>query len=360
MGKLSDVQLRHWVKAGKPITGAADGDGLTFTLSAKGAARWVFRFRYGAKQRELTLGRYPDFGVKEARKLATEARNRVHHGVDVARQKQLEKAAHAAAGTVKELCDQYFERMVAGKIKRPEMIRAMFDNDLIKVLGHLRIAEVKPMDVDRLIKSIVDRGAPIMANRTLQITKSLFDFAVRRHWVEQNPAAAFRRADAGGEEKARERALSDAEIAKLFAAFEQAGSKFRLYALAVRLLLLTAVRKTELIAAPWVEFDLAGGLWVLPKDRTKTKREFTIPLPAAAIGWLNEIKRLFPASDYVLPSGVQAPAHDGEVDSREGIAHPGPGQGSGKGGSVAGKGGRQGGVRAGGALGRTGSAEGSG
>lgn len=102
VGKLSDVQLRHWVKAGKPITGAADGDGLTFTLSAKGAARWVFRFRYGAKQRELTLGRYPDFGVKEARKLATEARNRVHHGVDVARQKQLEKAAHAAAGGRRE------------------------------------------------------------------------------------------------------------------------------------------------------------------------------------------------------------------------------------------------------------------
>ena len=295
------MQLRHWVKAGKPIAGAADGDGLTFTLSVKGAATWVFRYRFGAKQRELTLGRYPDFGVKEARKLATEARFRLHHGADVARQKQLEKAAQAAAGTVKELCDEYFERMVAGKIKRPEMIRAMFDNDLIRVLGHLRIAEVKPIDVDRLIKSIVDRGAPIMANRTLQITKSLFDFAVRRHWVEQNPAAAFRRADAGGEEKARERALSEAEIVKLFAAFEQEGSKFRLYALAVRLLLLTAVRKTELIAAPWVEFDLEGGLWVLPKDRTKTKREFTIPLPAAAIGWLNEIKRFSPASEYVFP-----------------------------------------------------------
>ncbi|BBL76801.1 Arm DNA-binding domain-containing protein [Methylomagnum ishizawai] len=59
MGKLTDVQIRNWVKAGKSIA-RADGGGLTFTLSAKGTAAWVLRYRFGGGVRELTLGRYPD------------------------------------------------------------------------------------------------------------------------------------------------------------------------------------------------------------------------------------------------------------------------------------------------------------
>ena len=64
--KLSDVQIRRWIKAGAPVA-KADGDGLTFTLSTGGTAAWVLRYRYGGKPRELTLGRYPDKSLTEAR-----------------------------------------------------------------------------------------------------------------------------------------------------------------------------------------------------------------------------------------------------------------------------------------------------
>ena len=72
MGKLTDIQIRNWTKAGKSIS-KADGNGLTFTLSAKGTASWILRYRtVGAKsQKETTLGRYPDISLAEARKIAT-------------------------------------------------------------------------------------------------------------------------------------------------------------------------------------------------------------------------------------------------------------------------------------------------
>ena len=69
MGKLTDLQIRKWIKAGEPVA-KADGDGLTFTLSAKGTAAWVLRYRFGGKGRELTLGRYPDLTLAKARELA--------------------------------------------------------------------------------------------------------------------------------------------------------------------------------------------------------------------------------------------------------------------------------------------------
>ncbi len=71
---------------------------------------------------------------------------------------------------------------------------------------------------------------------------------------------------------------------------------------AVRLLLLLAVRKEELVAAPWSEFDLEGGIWHLPEERTKTNAAIDIPLPALALETLGELKRLACGSGYVFPA----------------------------------------------------------
>ncbi len=87
MGTLTDVQIRNWIKARAPIA-KSDGAGLTFTLSASGTASWILRYRLHGKQRELTLGRYPDTTLSDARKLATAKRAAVQQGTDVAREKQ--------------------------------------------------------------------------------------------------------------------------------------------------------------------------------------------------------------------------------------------------------------------------------
>ncbi|MDA0784944.1 MAG: Arm DNA-binding domain-containing protein, partial [Proteobacteria bacterium] len=87
MGTLTDVRIRSWIKAGTPVA-RADGGGLTFTLSAKGTAAWVLRYRFDGKPRELTIGRYPDITLAKARELATEARAKIQQGADVARDKQ--------------------------------------------------------------------------------------------------------------------------------------------------------------------------------------------------------------------------------------------------------------------------------
>lgn len=305
MNKLKDMEIQAWIRAGKPIAGRSDGGGLTFTLSARGLASWVFRYRLGGKQRELTIGNYPSISLKAARILADEARTRVKKDkVDVAREKQEQLMALATAGTVKELCIEFYERTVLGRVKRPDIVKEMLDKNIVPKLGRLRITEVKPLDIDGMIMAIVDRGAPVMANRVLATTKAVFNYAIRHHWIEQNPAAAFSRKDAGGEECGRKRALSDGELVKLFQAIRDAGPVFRIYELAMKLLLTTAVRVSELIEAAWSEFELESGepVWRLPAARTKTDNGFTIPLPAAAVEWLREIKRTSITSDYVFPA----------------------------------------------------------
>ncbi len=94
--KLSDVQIRKWIKAGKPVA-KSDGDGLTFTLSTAGTAAWVLRYRFGGKARELTLGRYPDKSLNQAREDARRERAKIQDGIDVAREKQKASVQRAAA-----------------------------------------------------------------------------------------------------------------------------------------------------------------------------------------------------------------------------------------------------------------------
>jgi integrase len=113
--------------------------------------------------------------------------------------------------------------------------------------------------------------------------KRMFAYARKRHLLSSNPAADFNTSDAGGSEQPRDRTLSMHEIGILFAAIETAETLGRDNELAIKLLLLLGVRKMELLAAQWTEFDLEAKTWRLPVGRSKTNMALNIPLPRLAV-----------------------------------------------------------------------------
>jgi hypothetical protein len=137
LGKLTNVQIRNWIKAADPVA-KADGDGLTFTLSAKGTAAWVLRYRFVGKARELTIGRYPDITLSKARELAAEARVQIQQGRDVAREKQKATIQRAAAKTLRKLTADYiskaFPHLAANTI---EQRRHHIEGVILPKLGRL-------------------------------------------------------------------------------------------------------------------------------------------------------------------------------------------------------------------------------
>ncbi|MHB8455364.1 MAG: tyrosine-type recombinase/integrase, partial [Acidiferrobacterales bacterium] len=189
-----------------------------------------------------------------------------------------------------------------GRWKHPNIVRSRIEKDIKPQIGRLHLSEVRPMHVDELLKSVLKRGAPTVANDVLRWTRRIFDYAVKRHMIEYNPAAAFSLSDAGGKETQRTRALSRNELVKFLAAMREAKGFSRENELTLKLLLLLAVRKGELIAARWGEFDLKAGIWHLPSTRTKTGAALDIPLPAVAVEWLEELHRMSGPSAWVLPA----------------------------------------------------------
>lgn len=129
--KLKPVQIQHWVRAAqsgeipsiKDIkTGAviqlryplaiSDGDGLIFTLSRTATATWILRYRHGGRQKELTIGNYPDITLAEARRLAREKRAEIDRGGDPAAEKRKATAAAFQDWNVRELIQDYREKVL--------------------------------------------------------------------------------------------------------------------------------------------------------------------------------------------------------------------------------------------------------
>lgn len=310
MGKLSDIQIRNWIRSGERFEQRADGEGLYLRFRAADAVpSWLFRYRFAGKQRIMMIGNYSNLSLSDARKEAKRLSAQVALGADVAAEKQARKAdavakleADARAVTVAALADEYFERMIVGRWKHPNIVRSRIEKDIKPAIGKLKVDAVRPADIDALLQKVVKRGAPTVANDVLRWVRRMFDYAIKRHLCEYNPAGAFDLADAGGKEEARERALSRAELVTFLRAMGEAKGFSRENELAVKLLLLLAVRKQELTAARWEEFDLDAAVWHLPGERTKTGAAISIPLPSIAVDWLRELHRLACGSDYVFPA----------------------------------------------------------
>jgi integrase len=117
-----------------------------------------------------------------------------------------------------------------------------------------------------------------LANDLLRSLKRIFDYGVTSHYLSYSPASAFRSQDAGGKALSRERALSFKE-----AAIKNAPHFAKENEIAVRLLLLLGVRKMELLAASWDEFDLDAGEWNIPALRSRNERAVRVPLSATAV-----------------------------------------------------------------------------
>ena len=320
MGKLTDIQLRGWVRASKPVA-KADGDGLTFTLSAKGTASWILRYRFGGKPRELTLGRYPDIPLVDARALAAETRAKIQKGADVARDKQKLLIERAVAKSLRDLGNDYMTKVFPTLAENTQKQRRRHIEKLIfPKLGSLAAKEVTTGDVVALIEG-VGKNSINVAELVLTAVSEMFKHGIGRHVVTHNPCAGLSiSAICGKPEPKRQRLmLNENELRAILPALPDIGKQNEL---AAKIQLATCVRLGELAKAEWQHVDLEGtakwnqpdgepiegygAKWLIPLSNQKTaktsKRNFVIPLAPAVVEWFKELQDLACGSRYVLPA----------------------------------------------------------
>jgi integrase len=156
------------------------------------------------------------------------------------------------------------------------------------------------------LDKIVDRGAPVTANRVYSLLKQMFAWAAAKDIIPAYPMLGMERP--GGDEKPRKRALSEDEI-RAFWSKLGAAEMHEATRLALKLLLVTAQRRGEVTGAKWSEFDLEAKTWTIPVARLKSshsRREsiepHAVPLSPLALELLRELQVLTGNGTYVLPA----------------------------------------------------------
>lgn len=301
MGSLNDVQIRHWIKAGKAIA-KSDGDGLTFTLSANGTATWILRYRFAGSQREKTIGRFPDIALKKARELASVDRVRIQQGIDVGREKQVEKHNQIRAITVKQLIVDYQDKVLPGLaastgVSHRQKLRMYVQ----PVIGHLAVRDVSGADMVDLLER-VNAKYPKQVKEVLSVATMMFAHAQAKKIIEASPTFGISHKSITGQAGVSNRSrimLTDAEIKVLLPSLAQVN---RPVEYATRIMLSTAVRVQALTLAEWKHIDFEKAEWFIPAgEGRKSSKPFTVPLTPQVVGYFREMKKIAENSNFVLP-----------------------------------------------------------
>lgn len=274
-----------------------DVPGLALRVTEHGAKSWTLLYRHRGRLRRLTLGDIDALTLAQARERARDERHAVSKGEDPATTKQDGKKAQ----TISELADLYIEKWAKPRKRSWKADRNLIDRKLLPKWRHRAIVDITRQDVRQLIEGVADAGAPIVANRVAALVSKLFAFALDRDLVTVSPAVRIPRP---GQERARDRVLSEDELRALWAAWDALPAPMAAF---YRLRLLTAQRGGEVAAMRWADVDLEAGWWTIPATVAKNKLAHRVPLNANALRILADMyATVHKDNEYVLGAHERA------------------------------------------------------
>lgn len=310
----TDVTLRN-IKPTDATFRLNDGDGLYLLIKPNGAKWWRLDYSIGGKRKTLSIGVYPDTGLKAARDKADEARQLVAAGTDPSDVRKASKAQQAkaleadrriadglpAVDSFEEVGREWFGKFsVEWAVSHADKIIRRLERDIFPWIGKRPIAGINAPELLSVLRRIEERGAVETAHRAHQNCGQIFRYAIATGRAERDPTPDLRGA-LPAVKQTHHAAITDPKaIGELLRAIDGYQGYF-VTKCALRLAPLVFVRPGELRKAEWVEIDLDKGEWNIPAARMKMREPHLVPLSTQAVEILQELHALTSHGRYVFP-----------------------------------------------------------
>lgn len=298
---LTDTAIRKAKPADKPFK-LFDEKGLFLLVTPTGGGKWWrLKYRYGGKEKLLSLGTYPDVSLKEARARRDEARKLLADGVDPGEHRKEQRAAKAerTSNNFEAVSREWFAKHSPNwaSTHADKIIRRL-EADIFPWLGAKPIAEITAPMVLSCLRRIESRGALDTAHRALQNCGQVFRYAVATGRAERDPCGDLKGALPPAK-PGHFAALTEPDaVAKLLRAIDDVSGTF-VVRCALGLAPLVFVRPGELRTMRWEEVDFGRAEWRYTASKTQT--DHLVSLSTQAVAILKELQPLTGRNEYVFP-----------------------------------------------------------
>ncbi len=299
---LSDAAIR----AAKP--GAAqfklyDEGGLFMIVKPSGGKLWRLKYRHVGKEQQLTIGRYPDVGLKDAREKRDQARKLIAAGANPAFEKKRAAVAASvgAANTFAAVAEELIAKRDREGLKDVTTGKTRWLLSLLAAeIGQRPVAEIEPYELLDVLKKVETSGRLETSKRLLAFASRVFRYAVATARANRNVAADLQGALVAPKVKHHAAIIDPIAVGALLRAIEDFdGQPVTMWAL--RLAPHVFARPGELRQAEWAEIDLGAAVWRIPGRRMKMKKEHVVPLSMQAVAILTEARGLTGGGRFVFP-----------------------------------------------------------
>lgn len=299
--KLNDPIIRNARPREKAFK-LADGGGMYLEVTPSGSKLWRLKYRFGGKEKRLSLGIYPEVSLRDARAKRNELRRQLAEGSDpsVVRRVAQAEAIVRSENTFEVVARRWYAMKLPGWAPvHAERVLSRLERDVFPMVGTLPVDEITPRLLLLAIRKIEARGVVETAHRALQDCGQVFRYAIAEGLLQSDPSRDLRGALPPVKSK-HFSAVTDAKGAKriLQAIYGYEGSA--IVRAALRFAPLTFVRPGELRSAKWADIDLDLAEWRFTVSKTNTAH--IVPLSSQALQVLKDLHPVTGHGTYVFPN----------------------------------------------------------
>lgn len=298
---LTNAQVKS-LKAKDRLYKISDEKGLVLEITSKGSKRWRLRYRFGGKEKLLSLGIYPDVSLKEARRKRDELRGQLAEGRDPSALRKAQKNNQGSLNSFEIIGREWLERQKKVWSNKTAIRNTnLLINRVFPYIGSLSIEQIKPKDLLAVLRRIEEQGFIESAHRARQLSGQIFRYAIAIDKAEFDISASLRGALQPVVTKHHPTITNPKEIGALLRTIDGYTGSFQVKS-ALQLAPLVFVRSGELRQAEWSEFDFDKAEWRIPADKMKIPTPHIVPLSKQAIAILKELHLLNGTQRYLFSS----------------------------------------------------------
>jgi len=297
---LTDIAIRSARPADKPQK-LYDGGGLYLEVSPAGGKWWRLKYRFGGKEKRISLGVYPDVSLKDARERRDNARKLLANEVDPGENRKVQKAAKVerSANSFEVIAREWFAKnRDTWAVSHADKLITRLEKDVFPWLGGKAIAEITAPDVLSVLRRIEGRGTNETAHRAKSNISQVMRYAIATGKAERDPCPDLRGALPPLRHVNFASITEPSKVAELLRAMDAFRGTFVVKS-ALLLSPLLFVRPGELRKALWADIDLDKAEWRY--FVTKTKIDHFVPLASQAVAILKDLHALTGHGDHVFP-----------------------------------------------------------